>query len=138
MKNRKICSGFGSSSWRRVFLWSLAALLALGLANGLAFSQAQPVTAASETSNLTCTDNSDPDTCQATGLLDDFLNFMAILVLPLIVIMIIIGGIQYSLAAANPEAIKAARARIYKAVLALVCFIGLWSFLKWLLPGGLE
>ena len=138
MKNRKIYPGFGGSSLRRVFLWSLAALLAFSLAGGLAFGQAQPAEAASETSNLTCTDNSDPDTCQATGLLDDFLNFLAILVLPLIVIMIVIGGIQYSMAAANPDAIKAARARIYKAILALACFIGLWSFLKWLLPGGLE
>ena len=138
MKNRKICSGFRGSSSRRAFLWSLTALLTFSLVGGLALDQAQPVEAASETSNLTCTDNSDPDTCQAAGLLDAFLNFLAILVLPLVVIMIIIGGIQYSMAAANPEALKAARARIYKAILALVCFITLWSFLKWLLPGGLE
>ena len=136
MKNRKISAWFGSFSLRGVFLWSLAALMTFSLA-GLALSQAPPAEAASETSNLTCTDNSDPDTCEATGFLNDLLNFLAILVLPLIVIMIIVGGIQYSMAAANPDAIKAARARIYKAIAALLCFIGLWSFLKWLLPGGL-
>ena len=70
--------------------------------------------------------------------LNDVLNLLATLVIPIVSIMIIVGGIQYSMARNNPEALKNARARIYKAILALAAFIGMWSFLKWLIPGGLE
>lgn len=86
----------------------------------------------------TCTDAADPETCQATETIDDILNFLAVLVTPIVVIMIVVGGIQYSMAGGNPEAIKNARTRIFKAILALIVFISLWSFLKWLIPGGLE
>ena len=92
----------------------------------------------SQLPNKTCTDPTDPQTCEATNTINKVLNFLAALIIPVITVMIIIGGIQYSIAGNNPEAIKKARYRIYKAVFALVIFISLWSFLKWLIPGGLE
>ncbi len=51
-------------------------------------------------------------------------------------IAIIIGGIQYSTSADDPQKVAAAKARIINAVLALLAFIFLWAFLQWLVPGG--
>jgi hypothetical protein len=50
--------------------------------------------------------------------------------------MIIVGGIQYSLAADNPQAVQAAKTRIRNAIIALLGFLFLWAFLQWLIPGG--
>lgn len=53
-----------------------------------------------------------------------------------IVIMIIVGGIQYASAGANPQAVSAAKGKIRNALLALAMFIFMYSFLQWLIPGG--
>ena len=83
-----------------------------------------------------CESGVDPEDCALYETLDNILNFVAGLVVPITGILIIVGGIQYSAAQNNPEAVKNARGRIYKAVLALICFIAMWTFLQWLLPGG--
>ena len=88
--------------------------------------------------STTCEDLTDPNSCQALETIDTLLNFLALLVMPIATIMIIIGGIQYSMAGDNSDSIKSAKAKIFKAVLALISFAALWSFLKWLIPGGLE
>ena len=75
--------------------------------------------------------------CQALETLNSILNYMAIIIFPIVVIMIIVAGIQYSAGRDNPEAIASARSRIYKAVLALISLICLWTFLKWLIPGDI-
>lgn len=53
-----------------------------------------------------------------------------------VVAMIIIGGIQYSIAGDNPEKVKAARQRITNALIALVAFMFIFAFVQWLIPGG--
>ncbi len=65
---------------------------------------------------------------------NSFLSWMAYLVVPIVTIVIIVGAIQLSLAGDNPEGTKKAKARITQAVVALVFYILLWSFLRWLLP----
>jgi hypothetical protein len=50
--------------------------------------------------------------------------------------MMILGGVQYSLAGDKPEAVTAARQRITNALLALVIFALTYTFLQWLIPGG--
>lgn len=73
------------------------------------------------------------------GILDkivDFTNVLAGLVGIVIVIMITIGGIQYSTARDNPQAVEAARKKIYNAVAALILFIFGMALLNWLVPGG--
>jgi hypothetical protein len=50
---------------------------------------------------------------------------------------IIVGGIQYSIAGDNPQAVTAAKKRITNALLALVAFIFSFAFLQWLIPGGI-
>lgn len=51
--------------------------------------------------------------------------------------MIILGGIQYSIAGDNPQATGAAKQRIANALIALFAFLFIFAFLQWLIPGGL-
>lgn len=66
-----------------------------------------------------------------------FINFASAGVGVIVLAMIIIGGIQYSLSKDNPQAVQAAKARIANSVIAMLCFIFLYAFLQWLVPGGI-
>ena len=50
--------------------------------------------------------------------------------------VIILGGVQYSMAGDKAEAVTAAKKRIYNGLIALVAFLFLAAFLQWLIPGG--
>lgn len=63
-----------------------------------------------------------------------FLSTIAGLV---IVISIIVGGVQYTAAGADPSKVAAAKHRITNAIIALLCLIFLFAFLQWLVPGGI-
>lgn len=63
-------------------------------------------------------------------------NFLSIGVGVVVIAMIIIGGIQYSIAGDNPQAVSAAKQRIINALIALVAYLFIFSFLQWLIPGG--
>ena len=52
------------------------------------------------------------------------------------VIMLIIGGIQYSSSNGNPQAVSAAKKKIIDVLTGLAAFIFLYAFLQWLIPGG--
>lgn len=54
-----------------------------------------------------------------------------------VVAMIIVGGIQYSIAGDNPQKLTAAKMRITNALIALVAFMFLFAFVQWLIPGGI-
>jgi cytochrome bd-type quinol oxidase subunit 2 len=54
-----------------------------------------------------------------------------------VVAMVILGGIQYITAGDNATAIAAAKSRILNALIALVLFLFMASFLQWLIPGGI-
>ncbi len=54
-----------------------------------------------------------------------------------VVIMIIIGGIQYTSSSGDPQKVGAAKQKIFNAVLALVAWVLLLGFLNYLVPGGL-
>jgi hypothetical protein len=64
-------------------------------------------------------------------------NFLSAAVGVVIIAMLIVGGIQYSLAGDNASALTAARQRITNAVIALVAFLFAYAFLQWLIPGGI-
>lgn len=66
-----------------------------------------------------------------------FIRFLSALVLVVAVIMIIIGGIQYTTSNGNPQAVAAAKKRISDVFIGLLAYIFLWAFLEWLIPGGL-
>jgi hypothetical protein len=67
---------------------------------------------------------------------NSLINFVAIGVGVIVIIMVIIGGIQYTTAGGNPQAVSAAKKKILNAVIALVAFLLLYSFMQWLVPGG--
>jgi hypothetical protein len=69
--------------------------------------------------------------------LQDIVNFLSAGVGIVVVAMIIVGGIQYSIAGDNQTKVADAKKRIYNAIIALVVFFFIFSFLQWLIPGGL-
>ena len=54
-----------------------------------------------------------------------------------VIIMIIVGGIQYTTAGGDSSRVAAAKSRIFNAVIALVAFFFMFGFLQWIVPGGL-
>jgi len=74
------------------------------------------------------------------GILDYLvlaINLLSALVGVVVVGSIIYGGIQYSMAGSDPQKVAAAKERIRNALIALVFFIFAYSFLNYLVPGGL-
>ncbi len=65
-----------------------------------------------------------------------FIQVLSAVVGIVVVIMIVVGGIQYSISRDNPQAVAAARQRIFNALLALVVYLLMVVFLQWLVPGG--
>jgi hypothetical protein len=54
-----------------------------------------------------------------------------------VVISLILGGIQYSSSAGDPQKVSQAKRRIFNTVVALVAYFFLYGFLQFLIPGGL-
>jgi predicted small integral membrane protein len=78
----------------------------------------------------------DKENCGIVGYIVTFTNALAILVGIVIVIMIAVGGIQYTTARDDPQQVSAAKNRIRNAILALVFYLFTFAFLQWLVPGG--
>lgn len=70
-------------------------------------------------------------------LIKKIINFFTIGVGVIVTIMIVIGGIQYSLSKGDSGAVASAKKRIVNALLALLAFIFLRAFLEWIIPGGI-
>jgi hypothetical protein len=69
--------------------------------------------------------------------LNPFIQLLSALVGVVVVISIVIGGIQYSSSAGDPQRAQAAKNRIRNAIIALITFIFLYALLNFLVPGGL-
>lgn len=54
----------------------------------------------------------------------------------IIAAMVVVGGIQYSTAGGNPQAAAGAKKKITNAVIAMLALTFLYTFLQWLVPGG--
>lgn len=54
-----------------------------------------------------------------------------------ITLMIVIGGVQYITARDNPQAVQAAKQKIFNAIIALVLFILMYAILLYLVPYGI-
>lgn len=85
----------------------------------------------------TCDDGLTPGDCKIVYWLMVFINTLSAVVGIVIVTMITIGGVQYSTTRDNPQAVQAARQKIYNAIIALIVYIFGFSFLQWLVPGGI-
>lgn len=68
--------------------------------------------------------------------LQNIVNFLGAGVGIVVIGMIILGGIQYSIAGDNSQATTAAKQRISNAAIALVVYLFIFAFLQWLIPGG--
>jgi len=68
--------------------------------------------------------------------LADAINLVSGLVGIIVVVSVITGGIQYSLAGGDSQKVQAAKKRIFTAVSALLAFFFVYAFLQYLVPGG--
>lgn len=68
--------------------------------------------------------------------INPFISLLAVLVGIAVVIGIIWGGIQISTSAGNPQQAASGKDHIRNAIIALIAFVLLYSFIQWLLPGG--
>lgn len=78
-----------------------------------------------------------PDNCAIIGYIRIITDALSVLVGVVVVMMLVIGGIQYSSAGSNPQAVAAAKKRISQALFALLIYIFMAAFLQWLVPGGI-
>lgn len=69
--------------------------------------------------------------------LNTIVGFLSGLVGVVVVGVIILGGIQYSMAGDKAEAVSAAKKRITNGLIALIAFLFIFAFLQWLIPGGI-
>jgi hypothetical protein len=65
------------------------------------------------------------------------IDFLSVGVGVIIVIMLIVTGIQFLTARDNPQTVAVAKKRVLNIVISLVSFLLLYSFMQWLIPGGL-
>jgi hypothetical protein len=70
--------------------------------------------------------------CYVNPAIDLFSGLVGVVV----VISIIIGGIQYSSSAGDPQKAARAKGRIINAIIALIAFAFLYGFLEFIIPGG--
>ncbi|CAN5658311.1 hypothetical protein BH23PAT2_BH23PAT2_06050 [soil metagenome] len=77
-----------------------------------------------------------PENCSIIAYIRLFTDVLSVLVGIVVVMMIVIGGIQYSSAGNNPQAVAGAKKRISQALFALVAYIFMFAFLQWIVPGG--
>ena len=87
-----------------------------------------------ETDPQCTTDNA--ANCSVTDRLSDIANVLSAGVGIIIVIMLIVGGIQYTMAGGDAGKVVAAKGRIINAIYALIAFFFLYAFLQWIVPGG--
>lgn len=69
--------------------------------------------------------------------LNPAINVLAGLVGIAVVIGIIIGAVQYSASAGDPQGVAKAKGRIMSAIIAFIAFAFLYVFLQWIVPGGI-
>ena len=77
-----------------------------------------------------------PENCGIIAYIRLFTDALLTIVGIVVVMTIVIGGIQYSAARDNPQAVAAAKKRISQALIALVIYLFMFAFLQWLVPGG--
>lgn len=75
--------------------------------------------------------------CATTAWIRKAINVLSAIVGIVVVIMIIVGGIEYSSAGNNPQQMQAAKSKVINAVLAFIIFIFMYAFLQWIVPGGI-
>lgn len=68
--------------------------------------------------------------------LNVIINILGAVVGVVVTGVIILGGVQYSLAGDSPDGVTKAKKRITSGLMALIAFIFIYAFLQWIVPGG--
>lgn len=79
----------------------------------------------------------DSGNCEVIKMIVLITNVLSGLAATVIVAMIVWGGIQYSMAGADPSKVQAAKQKIINALIALLLLAFGFSLIQWLVPGGL-
>jgi hypothetical protein len=69
--------------------------------------------------------------------IQDIVNVLSAGVAVIVTGVIILGGVQYTIAGDNAQALQSARQRITNGLIALAAFLFIYAFLQWLIPGGI-
>lgn len=77
------------------------------------------------------------ENCSIVSYIVTAVRILSALVGIIVVLMITVGGIQYSSSRDNPQIAQAAKKRISNAILALVAYLFMFGLLDYLIPGGL-
>ncbi len=79
-----------------------------------------------------------PDHCDLVAkYINPTINILSIAFGLIAVISIILGGIQYSASAGDPQKVTLAKKRITMTLMAIVAYIFTYAFLQFIVPGGL-
>ncbi len=108
--------------------------------NGCTGGQPSGSAGSSSTLGNDCANKPGPQCLQDNPIVNDLnlaVDFLSGLVGVVVVGVIILGGIQYSMAGDKAEAVSAAKKRIVNGVTALLAFLFIFAFLQWLIPGGI-
>jgi hypothetical protein len=90
-----------------------------------------------------CSSGNSANCCTETNcdLVTEYVNptidFLAAGVGIVVVVMMVIGGIQYITSQDDPQKVSQAKSRITNALFALLLFALMYSLLEWLVPGGI-
>ncbi len=74
--------------------------------------------------------------CNIIKHINTGINLLSALVGIVVTIMIIVGGIQYTAAGSEPNAVAKAKKQIFNAIFALVAYGLTYALLQYLIPGG--
>lgn len=92
-------------------------------------------------SKVSCSDPATKCTVESCDIINNLVNpaifLFSGLVGLVVALSIIIGAIQYSSSAGDPQKAAKGRDRIKNAIIALVAYIFLFAFLSFIIPGGL-
>jgi len=115
-------------------------------ANGIAIANAQTGGSGCTSTGQGICAPSDPcaqtnsSSCAATDIISNWINpaltFLSIGFGVLAAIMIVIGGIQYSASAGDPQAAAAAKNRIMNVAIAIIAYFLIFALLKFIIPGS--
>lgn len=88
-------------------------------------------------SNSELDSNLGEDGSKIQGYLQNGINLLTAVAGLAITGAVIVGGIQYSTSGGNPQSAANAKKHIGQALLALIALVFLYTFLQWLVPGGI-
>lgn len=76
------------------------------------------------------------ENCRVLYWINVFINALTVIFGVIAVVMIGVGGVQYSFARDNPQQSAAAKERIRNVIIAIVAYVFIYGFIQYIVPGG--